>query len=400
MQILHKAHLGYCTNIHPGESWAETLKNLDQYGLKVKQALSPDQPFGIGLRLSNEASLELIKPDQLEEFKAWLTQNNCYVFTLNGFPYGGFHQQVIKDQVHAPDWTTLARLDYTKRLATILAALLPAGMEGGISTSPLSYRWWHDEYAKVKETATRQLIELVAFLDQLKEETGRSIHIDIEPEPDGLLETGQEFLDYYKEYLLGQGVELLAKKLRIDRSQAADKVKEQIQLCLDVCHFAVEYENHDVILGQCDALGIKVGKIQISAAIKVKLEAPDQREQIRTELEKFVEPFYLHQAVMQEKEGALQRYRDLDKALEDLNNPSLTELRTHYHVPIFAESYGLLSSTQEEIKTVLQSWKTEAFTGHLEVETYTWQILPEGLKQELDLSIIREMQWVLNELQS
>ena len=400
MQILHKAHLGYCTNIHPGESWAETLKNLDQYGLKVKQALSPDQPFGIGLRLSNEASLELIKPDQLEEFKAWLTQNNCYVFTLNGFPYGGFHQQVIKDQVHAPDWTTLARLDYTKRLATILAALLPAGMEGGISTSPLSYRWWHDEYAKVKETATRQLIELVAFLDQLKEETGRSIHIDIEPEPDGLLETGQEFLDYYKEYLLGQGVELLAKKLRIDRSQAADKVKEQIQLCLDVCHFAVEYENHDDILGQCDALGIKVGKIQISAAIKVKLEAPDQREQIRTELEKFVEPFYLHQAVMQEKEGALQRYRDLDKALEDLNNPSLTELRTHYHVPIFAESYGLLSSTQEEIKTVLQSWKTEAFTGHLEVETYTWQILPEGLKQELDLSIIREMQWVLNELQS
>ena len=400
MQILHKAHLGYCTNIHPGESWAETLKNLDQYGLKVKQALSPDQPFGIGLRLSNEASLELIKPDQLEEFKAWLTQNNCYVFTLNGFPYGGFHQQVIKDQVHAPDWTTLARLDYTKRLATILAALLPAGMEGGISTSPLSYRWWHEEHAKVKDAATRQLIELVAFLDQLKEETGRSIHIDIEPEPDGLLETGQEFLDYYKEYLLGQGVELLAKKLRIDRSQAADKVKEQIQLCLDVCHFAVEYENHDDILGQCDALGIKVGKIQISAAIKVKLEAPDQREQIRTELEKFVEPFYLHQAVMQEKEGALQRYRDLDKALEDLNNPSLTELRTHYHVPIFAESYGLLSSTQEEIKTVLQSWKTEAFTGHLEVETYTWQILPEGLKQELDLSIIREMQWVLNELQS
>ena len=252
----------------------------------------------------------------------------------------------------------------------------------------------------MKETANRQLIELVAFLDQLKEETGRSIHIDIEPEPDGLLETGQEFVDYYKEYLLGQGLALHTMELNIDQSQAAEKVKEHIQLCLDVCHFAVEYENADDILRQCEALGIKVGKIQISAAIKVKLEDQIKREQVRTELEKFVEPFYLHQAVMQEKEGALQRHRDLDKALEDLDNPKLTELRTHYHVPIFAESYGLLSSTQEEIKTVLQSWKTRAFTGHLEVETYTWQILPEGLKQELDLSIIREMQWVLNELQS
>jgi hypothetical protein len=140
--LINEYHLTYCTNIHPGESWTETYNNLKQFIPKVKQEVSPDAPFGIGLRLSDKASSSLLEGNNLSVFKGWLEKNHCYVFTLNGFPFGGFHHQSVKDQVHQPDWTTQARLGYTLRLFDILAALLPEGIEGGISTSPLSYKYW------------------------------------------------------------------------------------------------------------------------------------------------------------------------------------------------------------------------------------------------------------------
>jgi len=118
-------HLTYCTNIHPGESWTETFHNLKKYIPGIKQEVSPDSPFGIGLRLSDKASRSLLEEANLQDFKKWLEENHCYVFTLNGFPFGSFHLQTVKDRVHQPDWTTKERLDYTFRLFKILAALLP-----------------------------------------------------------------------------------------------------------------------------------------------------------------------------------------------------------------------------------------------------------------------------------
>ncbi len=136
-------HLTYCTNIHSGESWPDHFEQLRRFIPAVKAEVSPDKPFGIGLRLSNLASLELSKAPALEAFRQWLKENDCYVFTMNGFPYGGFHHERVKDEVHTPDWSTAERAAYTSRLFRILAALLPEGMEGGISTSPLSYKFWH-----------------------------------------------------------------------------------------------------------------------------------------------------------------------------------------------------------------------------------------------------------------
>ena len=141
-------HLTYCTNIHPGETWTDHFAHLKEHVPGIKQAISPNQPFGIGLRLSNTASLELRNKENLRGFQQWLNEEDCYVFTMNGFPYGGFHKTIVKDKVHEPDWTTAERVQYTNRLAQILAALLPDGMEGGISTSPLSYRYWHKEENK------------------------------------------------------------------------------------------------------------------------------------------------------------------------------------------------------------------------------------------------------------
>src|SRR5690606_21373881 len=173
---LFRSHLTYCTNIHPGESWKDTFDNLQYHIPKIKKELSPDQPLGIGLRLSNEASLDLIKTDKLREFKAWLTDNQAYTFTFNGFPYGGFHRQVVKDKVHHPDWTTEERRDYTCRLFDILEELLPEGMDGGISTSPLSYKFWHDSDEKLDEArkvSTTHMVEVAAKLYQIKQQKGR-----------------------------------------------------------------------------------------------------------------------------------------------------------------------------------------------------------------------------------
>ena len=198
---LHNAHLTYCSNIHPGESWEQTFSNLKRYTTQVRDRLN-NNPFGIGLRLSNEASIDLSRPVNLSVFRSWLEKENMYVFTINGFPYGGFHGQVVKDQVHQPDWTTPERLAYSIRLFNILKNLLPPGMDGGVSTSPISYRFWHQgEQALnlVKIKASQALIELVLHLDQIYQNEGQVLHLDIEPEPDGVLETSDEFIDFYND---------------------------------------------------------------------------------------------------------------------------------------------------------------------------------------------------------
>lgn len=390
-------HLTYCTNIHPGESWVDHFAQLKENVPGIKNAVSPDQPFGVGLRLSNTASLELRKQENLTAFQQWLQENDCYVFTMNGFPYGGFHNTVVKDQVHAPDWTTPERVQYTIRLAQILAALLPEGLEGGISTSPLSYRYWHDEENKetVLQTATLHVLQVAEQLAQIKKTTGKLIHIDIEPEPDGLLQNGDEFFEWYIKYLIPLGTAYFMDKMHCSETEAANIVREHVQLCYDVCHFAIGFENPHAVVKRADANGIRIGKIQISAALKALLGEGAQRATVIDAFKRFNEPTYLHQVIARKQDGSLQYFADLPPALEKANDASMVEWRAHFHVPLFVEDYGVLQSTQEEIVTVLSKQMETPFSGHLEVETYTWDVLPQELKLPMAQSIIRELQWVM-----
>ena len=393
-------HLTYCTNIHPGETWTDHFAQIIEHVPGIKKQVCPNQAFGIGLRLSNTASLELRKEENLRVFQQWLKEENCYVFTMNGFPYGGFHNTVVKDKVHAPDWTTGERVRYTIRLAQILAALLPNGMDGGISTSPLSYRYWHDEEKKetVFQTATLQLLQVVEQLAQIKRSSDKLIHIDIEPEPDGLLQNGDEFFDWYINYLVPFGTTYLQDKLHCSDKEAATAIRDHVQLCYDICHFAIGFENPVDVLKRARANDIKVGKIQISAALKAQLGADEEREKVINAFKEFNEPTYLHQVIAKKKDGALQYFADLPPALELANDPSMVEWRSHFHVPLFIEDYGVLQSTQEEIVTLLSLHLKQPFSNHLEVETYTWDVLPQELKLPIAQSIIRELQWVKNTL--
>jgi hypothetical protein len=387
-------HLSYCSNIHPGEDWKEHFAVLQSSIPQIKADVCPDAPMGIGLRLANQASIDLSNNQNFESFKNWLTANDCYVFTMNGFPFGNFHHSVVKDKVHAPDWTTCERRDYTIRMFNLLANLLPENLtEGGISTSPLSYRFWwstEDSLKQATAKATKNMISVVEALIDLKERSGKTLHLDIEPEPDGILENSDEFIKWYNNYLLPLGIEhLQAKGLTV--TEATIAIKTHIQLCYDVCHFAVGYEAPKDVLAKLNAEQLKVGKIQISSALKVDFNA-NAKEKLKV-IAQYNEPIYLHQVVAQKKDGSFAKFPDLSEAITGFDD-TIETWRVHFHVPLFLEQYGLLGSTQSDIVDTINLHKETPFTQHLEIETYTWGVLPKEFQVPLNESISREINWV------
>ena len=396
MKLSKHYQLTYCTNIHPGENWDSVMQTLDIHIPSIKQTLSPDDHFGIGLRLSRQAAEQLMNAHCLATFKNWLNANDCYVFTMNGFPYGDFHRQRVKDEVHQPDWTTPERLDYTQKLFFLLAELLPESMEGGISTSPVSYKYWHKNEAAAAEAmgkGVQNLVQVAMQLHDIKTSTGQLLHLDIEPEPDGLLEDTQTTLDFYQNWLIPKGTEMLQQDKGMSAQEAEECLREHIQLCYDICHFAVMNEAPEEALHKFEAADIRIGKVQISAALKALLPEGD-RQAKEAAFRQFAESTYLHQVVALNGKGGRKQYPDLPEALEEINQPEIKEWRTHFHVPVFLENYGELQSTQDDVIKTLDYLKTYHLTNHLEVETYTWEVLPENIRLELTDSIVRELQWV------
>lgn len=395
-----RVHLTYCTNIHPGERWEEVFHNLQHYVPTLKSNLSPEQPFGIGLRLANVATGALLEGDTLAQFHTWLQQQNLYVFTLNGFPYGGFHNQIVKDQVYAPDWSKVERRDYTLRLTQILATLLPDGVEGGISTLPLSYKpWWNGDRTQLDllfQASSLHLAQVVVRMAEIRAETGKLLHIDLEPEPDGLVENADEVIDFFQSSLLPIGSTYLTKHLGISAALAETWIRDHVQICYDTCHFALEYEEPESVFARFQAAGIGIGKIQLSAALKVHLTDDKlQRQLIAERLQPFAESTYLHQVIERRNNGTLHHYPDLVTALPHLEQAQAEEWRTHFHVPIFIRDYQLLQSTQDHITDVLKLLQTHPVCNHLEIETYTWEVLPPAMKLDVLASIQREYEWVL-----
>lgn len=390
------SHLTYCTNIHPARGFPEVWESLKRHALPLKASLSPDAPFGIGLRLSGEESCELLEGDTLARFKAWLTENGLYVFTMNGFPHGPFHGQAVKAQVHAPDWRTDERVAYTQRLARSLAELLPAGVTGGISTSPLSYKAWVDEGdAATWRHLTENVVRVAETLAKLHAERGVLIHLDLEPEPDGLLENSRELAAFFDTWLLQSGAEMLAERLDIAVDAAKETLLTHVQVCFDTCHMALAYEDPAEVLARLDELGIRVGKVQLSSALELTSQGADAT---RRNLEPFNEPVYLHQVIQQDRGGSLTRFPDLPDALSALPQRGAERWRVHFHVPIFLERTDAFATTQRTILETLELHRQRPFSEHFEVETYTWSILPEALKLDLTASIERELRWAQDAL--
>lgn len=378
--------IGYCTNVHAGRDWDETFKNLQQHAVEVRQLFSPGDPMGIGLWLSANSARKLVEGDGVRAFADWLGEARLVPFTLNGFPYGDFHQPVVKHRVYEPTWWQPERREYTEQLVDILDQLLPQDEEGSISTLPIA---WGRPMPSSENLAAagRQLKQLAEYLERLEQERQRLIYVCLEPEPGCVFDTTRGAVDYFEQYLLD--------------GRDADRVRRYIRLCHDVCHAAVMFEPQQEVFQQLSEAGILVGKIQVSAAVSARFSELDEMERAAAlaELSEFNEPRYLHQTVILEEDGQEHFFEDLPDALASAKGQLPTgEWRVHFHVPIYLPSFGELHTTQHEIQAALAAASEQSGVSHFEVETYAWSVLPPELKQSsLAAGIAQEMRWFADE---
>lgn len=374
-------HLAYCTNVHAGADLATTRANLERYALAVKRRVSPDQPMGVGLWLSNTAARQLLEADT--EFVPWLRDSGLIPFTFNGFPYGDFHQAVVKHRVYEPTWSDSARFDYTRRLITIQQALLPPGTDGSISTLPIA--WGQPELGgKALSAAAEHLAAAADLLARHEQATGRFICVCLEPEPGCVLQRSADVVSFFKEYLFGLGDEA--------------RIRRHLRVCHDVCHAVVMFETQEDVLKAYHDAGIGVGKVQVSSAIRVpwdEIARPD-RPAALAQLAAFAEDRYLHQTVSRDASGQTVFHEDLPQALKRVEDArQLTgEWRIHFHVPIYLERFGLLSASRLDILDCLKATRKYSDVQHFEVETYAWGVLPPELREaDLAAGIAREIEW-------
>jgi sugar phosphate isomerase/epimerase len=390
-------HLGYCTNIHQGETWDEVFANLGSHARAVKARVAPDRPFGVGLRLSAAAARRLAEPGVLEPFREWLAANGLYVFTINGFPYGAFSGGSVKERVYRPDWLEDERLAYSDGLAGILAALAPDGVEGSVSTVPGCFT----ERGTLREAAPRVAERLRAHAEhlwRLADRTGRDVGLALEPEPHCMLETSTDAVTFFEQHVFSRAsVEAFAAATGLAAAAAEATLRKHLGVCLDACHAAVEFETPDEAVGRLLAAGVRILKVQVSAGLRVV--KPDR--EAREELARFAEGVYLHQVVV--RSGAhLRRYLDLPQALADAARPGAEpgdEWRVHFHVPVFREHLGPFENTQAFLAPLLARLGRVDACRHLEVETYTWDVLPADHRAEpVDDAIARELVWTREKL--
>lgn len=393
MQLMHGLHLAYCTNIHRGETWPETFDALQRHTLAVRERVCPHRPYAIGLRLSDRASRELSEPATRAAFRRWLDQHQCYVFTINGFPYGQFHGTRVKEQVYAPDWTTRERLEFTNRLFDLLAELVPPGIEGSVSTVPGSFKEFITGPEQVRQMRVL-LWECVEHIASVSQRSGKTLHLGLEPEPLCYLETSAETVEFFE-------------AMRRDRP-GDDRLAACLGVNYDTCHLAVEFEEPADVVARFRDQGIQVSKIHLSSALKV-CPTPE----VRQALAAFVDPIYFHQVIERTAAGDLFRYRDLDAALTPQSAPSASapppsaldtphsrEWRIHFHIPLHSPPTLWFRNTTDHLLSLLDELQAQpVLCSHLEMETYTWEVMPPSMKNRSVVEqLTAEYAWTLQRL--
>lgn len=357
--------LTYCTNIYPGEAWADVRRNLEDHALTVKRLYSPDRSFPLGIRLSAQAAFEM-DDAEIRGFRHWCEQQDCHVLTLNGFPYGPFHGVAVKEKVYQPDWRHLQRVIYTKRLADVLAQWTPPEHASSISTVPIAFRvgFTSEHWPLVRI----HLIDTLTHLARLHDRGGPLIRLALEPEPHCVLEQSIEVVQFF------------------ERMQLPPGLVDYIGLCLDCCHQAVQFEEPADCLAQFAQAGIRLVKVQVSSALRMcGNDIPS--------LLQFDEPTYLHQAVLRTEDGSLLRFADLPELAQWLERGEpADECRVHFHVPIFLSQLGAVGTTRFFLEDCLP--RLDPIIP-LEVETYSFASLPPTLHLgSMGESIARELNWV------
>ena len=366
--------LSYCTNVHPAEDLDGVLEQLDAFAGPVRQQAGLDQ-LGVGLWLPAELAAQLASSESdRERLRERLDANGLELRTINAFPYSAFHAEVVKLDVYRPDWTDPRRAAFTLDCAKVLAELLPAGASGSISTLPLG---WRDPWTDGDDAlATAALVNVSRELAALREATGRTVRLAIEPEPGCILDT----------------VDDVVRWLAPRAAEGIDP--EFIGICLDTCHLAVSFADPVAAVQQIADAGLRVVKVQASAALHVEHPGdPANRDAVAA----FVEQRYLHQTRELSPDGTVLAVDDLPQALETL--PADGPWRVHFHVPLHLAPAAPISATTEVLRAAVDAVRDipHGDEAHLDVETYTWSVLPGGV-DDLVAGIAAEVRWAADEL--
>jgi len=381
-----KSQIGYCTNVHAGTDMATIRAKLLEFAVPIADSLDdPTAKLGVGLWLPFSAAAELSIGDGAADFGRWLADHRLNPFTMNGFPFDNFHLPVVKHRVYRPTWGDSRRLEYTRLLAQILAVLQSAQGEdfaapvGSISTLPIG--WPGDDDDQEIERAGVNLRRLVSDLEKIERDTGRRTTVAIEPEPGCLLDCCEDVLLFFAEQLPDVNH------------------RRYISVCHDVCHSAVMFEEQLETLRSYRKAEIAVGKVQVSSAIDVpfyKMQSTERATAI-DQLRQFAEDRYLHQTGCLGRDDVFRLVEDLPEWLTSTEAAGDKHLRIHFHVPIFLERFGQLRTTRDDITECLAAMRSAdapEFTGHWEVETYAWTVMPPELRTAgLGTDIANELNW-------
>ena len=389
-------HLTYSTLVHPGDTWPEMKNSLVTFVPEVKKRFSPDAPMGVSLRLANASVEELLaKPEERTWLKKFLEDNNLYIFTVNAFPYGPFKGEIVKERVYEPDWTTEERTKYTMHIADILAEVTSQPVEPTIQTAPLAYR----PKANTPEflaNFNENIYRVIAHLMNLEKRTGRRVKLAVEPEPYCFLETIPETVQWFNEKIYSlAAAERIAKLSGEPLSEVFGATRRYLGVVLDICHQSVAFESIADDIDQLSQAGIPIFKLQEAAALRV-----DQVDaEIVTELKKYTGTIYLSQTT-ELRNSVITRYLNLEDAIAAWeSDPGPREWRTHFHVPVFLQDLGPFQTTRSGIDDALRIHARTPLSTHLEIETYTWDVLPEHLKTgDITEYVVRELEYVRDEL--
>jgi hypothetical protein len=389
-------HLTYSTLVHPADDWEQLWNSLITYLPKVKARIAHNQSFGVCIRLSASSAQTLANSaTEREKLKKFLGDNDMYVYTANAFPYGAFKGTVVKEQVYEPDWRSEERTRYTINVANVLADVCPSGIAPSIQSAPLGFKP-RVTGSDVVASYTDHVLRVVAHLIELEARTGRTVQLALEPEPFCFLETTDETVDYFTNHLYsGAAVEKLAKLAHVPISEANEALRRHLGVVYDICHQAVEYENISESLQKLVDAGIPVFKLQEAAALHI----PEVTQGVVDTLKRYAKTIYLTQT-LEKKNGKINRFLNVDDAIAAFEKePGPREWRTHIHVPVFLDDLGQFRTTRFAIEDALRFHKQKPLSRQLEVETYTWDMLPDSLKTgDIVEYICRELDWVRGQL--
>ena len=392
-------HLAYSTLVHPGDTWTQMRASLETYAPLVKARVSPDHPYPVSLRLSARSAQTLTADAQERaRLRGWLDERDMYVYTINAFPAGPFKGRVVMETVYEPDWATEDRVRYTCQVADIAAEISPGRICPSIQTAPLAFRakvTTVDDVAKL----THNLLRVVAHLVELERRTGRRVKLALEPEPACFLETTQETIRYFQDLVWSStGVAALCRLSGLPASEAIGALRRHLGIVFDICHQSVQFENIADSLRALYAAGVPIFKLQAASALRVAEVTPEALIALGT----FTDTIYLSQTT-ESRDGALTRFLHLGDAIEAWKaDPSGTrEWRTHFHLPVFLDDLGGFRTTRSGIEAALQVHARTPLSDHLEIETYTWDVLPAHLKTgDIIDYVSRELEWVKGHLEA